>query len=348
MRDIFETISHWVSGNKPFALATVIRTWGSSPRGVGSMMAVSGESEVAGSVSGGCIEGAVIEEALKALHSGVPRRLSFGVSDETAWSMGLSCGGKIEVFVEKHLAFTGEAMERRIWHSLEQALRRNDPAILLTHLGAEKSRHLLFFPDGSQVGDWGDMNRAAGEQALQNYRARRSEALQIEAEPVFVQVFPRKDRLIVIGAGHICIPLLKFARELDFETIVIDPRKTFAAVERFPEPPDQLFCSWPDEVLSRIELNGDTRAVLLTHDPKIDDPALHILLKSEVAYVGALGSRKTHEKRCQRLEEAGFSVETIARIRGPVGLDIGAAAPAEIALSIMAEIVQIKNRRYNT
>ncbi len=345
MHDIFETISHWVSGNKPFALATVIRTWGSSPRGVGSTMAVSGETEVAGSVSGGCIEGAVIEEALKALRSGVPRRLSFGVSDETAWSVGLSCGGKIEVLVEKHPAFSGEATERGIWQALEQAFRRNDPTILLTRLGGEESRHLLLFPDGSQIGDWGEMNRAAREQALQNYRARRSEVLQIEAEPVFVQIFPRKARLIIIGAGHISISLLKFSRELDFETIVIDPRKTFAAAERFPASPDQLLCSWPDEALSEIALNDDTYAALLTHDPKIDDPALHILLKSEVAYVGALGSRKTHAKRCKRLEEAGFSAETIARIRGPVGLDIGAATPAEIALSIMAEIVQTRNRR---
>lgn len=344
MRDIFETITHWVSGNKPFALATVIRTWGSSPREAGSMMAVSGETEVAGSVSGGCIEGAVIEEALRVLQSGVPRRLSFGVSDETAWSVGLSCGGNIEVFVEKHPAFSGDAAEQRIWQSLEQALRGNRPAILLTRLAPEKYCHLLVFPDGAQIGDWGYLNRAAREQALQSYRARRSEALLIENEPVFVQVFPRKDRLIVVGAGHISVPLVKFARELGFETIVIDPRKTFAAVERFPAPPDQLCCSWPDEALTEIQLNEDTCAVLLTHDPKIDDPALHILLKSEVAYLGALGSRKTHQQRCQRLKEAGFSEDAIARIRGPVGLDIGASAPAEIALSIMAEVVQTRRK----
>lgn len=345
MRDIFQDISEWVAAGDAFALATVVKTWGSAPRQAGSAMAVAGDMRVAGSVSGGCVEGAVIEEARKVLKDGIPRLLNFGVSDETAWSVGLSCGGKIEVLVEKHLAFSGDESERRIWQTLREAIGSNQPAILLTHLDPEKHRHLLIFPDGSQIGDWGYLNAAANRQALENYRRRQSECVVIEGEPVFAQVFPRKSRLLIIGAGHIAVPLVKFAKELDFETLVIDPRKIFASIERFPIPPDELRCDWPQTALTETDVNEDTHAALLTHDPKIDDPALHILLNSKAAYIGALGSGKTHQKRCQRLREAGFPEEAISRIRGPVGLDIGASTPAEIALSIVAEIVKGKGLR---
>jgi len=177
---------------------------------------------------------------------------------------------------------------------------------------------------------------------LENYQHRQNEQVLLEDEPVFVQVFPPKGRLIIIGAGHISVPLVKFARELDFEVVIIDPRKIFAAADRFPVPPDDLLHQWPQEALPQMDLNEETCAVLLTHDPKIDDPALHLLLNSKARYIGALGSGKTHQKRCERLQEAGFSEAAIERIRGPVGLDIGAGTPAEIALSIIAEIVKVK------
>ena len=164
-------------------------------------------------------------------------------------------------------------------------------------------------------------------------------------EAVFVQGFPRRDQLLIIGAGHITIPLVQFAAPLSFETAVIDPRRVFSSIERFEVAPHQLFSQWPGEVLSGLDLTDDTYAVLLTHDPKIDDEALHVLLKTPVAYIGALGSRKTHAKRVERLREAGFSTAEIERIKGPAGLDIRAKAPAEIALSIMAEIVAAKRSR---
>lgn len=345
MQDIFDSIAKWVADGEVFALATVIKTWGSAPRQAGSAMAITGDVKIAGSVSGGCIEGAVIEEAQKVLESGTPRLLQFGVADETAWSVGLSCGGKIEVFVEKHIASSADESERRIWQTLEDAILQNRPCILLTRLTPEKYGHLLIIPDGSQVGDWAYLNAAANRQALENYRRRQSERALIEDEPVFVQVFPRKDKLIIIGAGHISLPLVKFAKDLDFEVVVIDPRKIFASTERFPVPPDELLHRWPQEALPQIELNEETCAVLLTHDPKIDDPALHLLLNTKAFYIGALGSGKTHQKRCKRLREAGFSEAAIQRIRGPVGLDIGAGTPTEIALSIMAEIVKDRKNR---
>jgi xanthine dehydrogenase accessory factor len=342
MKDIFQEISGWIAGEEKFAFATVIKTWGSAPRQPGAAMAVTQDLRVAGSVSGGCIEGAVIEEAQKVWEDGKPRLLNFGVSDETAWSVGLSCGGKVEVWVEPHIAFSADKTEKRIWQTLEKVIRQNQPCILLTRLISEKHDHLLVFPDGSQIGDWAYLNAAANRRALENYARRETERVLIDGEPVFVQVFPRQDRLLIIGAGHISVPLVKFAKELDFELVVIDPRKIFAAAGRFPVSPDKLLHQWPQEALSQVDLNEETCAVLLTHDPKIDDPALHILLNSKVVYIGALGSRKTHQKRCERLRKAGFSEETIARIRGPVGLDIGAKNPTEIALSIIAEIVQVK------
>lgn len=345
MQDIFGNITQWIADKKVFVLATVVKTWGSAPRQAGAAMAITADMKIAGSVSGGCIEGAVIDEAQKMLESGTPRLLRFGISDETAWSVGLSCGGRIEVFVEKHLAFSADESEQRIWQTLKGAILQNRPGILLTRLTPEKHGHLLIFPDGSQIGDWAHLNAAANRQALENYQRRQSEQVLIENEPVFVQVFPRKDRLIIIGAGHISLPLVKFAKELDFEVVVIDPRKIFAAASRFPVPPDELLHQWPQEALPQMDLDEATCAVLLTHDPKIDDPALHLLLNSNARYIGALGSGKTHQKRCERLREAGFSEAVTERIHGPIGLDIRASNPTEIALSIIAEIVKVKRSR---
>jgi xanthine dehydrogenase accessory factor len=345
MRDIFQEIKNWIDHKEIFALATVIKTWGSAPRQPGAAMAITQDMRVAGSVSGGCIEGAVIEEAQKMLRDGTPRLLNFGVSDETAWSLGLSCGGKIEVWLEQHIAFSADETEKTIWQTLEKAVDQNRACVLLSRLIPEKHGHLLVFPDGSQIGDWGYLNAAANRQALESYARRETKRVLIEGEPVFVQIISRKDRLLIIGAGHISLPLVKFTKELGFEVLVIDPRKIFAAAERFPVSPDELLHQWPETALPNIDIDEETCAVLLTHDPKIDDPALHILLNSNVAYIGALGSRKTHEKRCARLREAGYKEEAIARIRGPVGLDIGANTPTEIALSIAAEIVKVKRSK---
>ncbi len=345
MEDIYKDIQPWLTQNKPFAIVTVTKTWGSAPRGAGSTMAVTADMQVVGSVSGGCIEGTVIEEAQTVLKTGVPKMLTFGVSDETAWSVGLTCGGKVNVLVEKYPAFSDDSHAREIWQALDTTIKNNQPAILLTKAEVEQYSHLLVYPDGSVVGNWGAQTEEAINLALTAYESRNSGEADVEGSAICVNIFPRKDRMIIIGAAHISIPLVKFAKDLDFEVIAIDPRKIFATPERFPVPPDQLRSDWPDEVLPQLSLNDDTYAVLLTHDPKIDDVALHILLKSDVAYIGALGSKKTHAKRVNRLQEAGFSETEISRINGPVGLSIGAKTPQEVALSIIGEIIQVKRNR---
>jgi xanthine dehydrogenase accessory factor len=258
------------------------------------------------------------------------------VADEKAWSVGLSCGGEVSVWVEPHWAFSAPA----IWQELRACVAQRRPAVLLTQL--QPAPPLLVEPDGRVTGDWGSLTQAAVRAALEAYQQRESQRLEVGGVPVFAQVFPRPAQLLLIGAGHIAVPLVQFARALDFETIVMDPRRVFASQVRFPIPPHRLLAEWPHERLSSWDLNEDTYAVLLTHDPKIDDPALHLLLKAPVAYIGALGSRKTHAQRCARLQEAGFSPEEIARIKGPIGLDIRARTPAEIALSIMAQVVAVR------
>lgn len=326
---------------QPFALATVVHTWGSAPRPAGAMMLVGENKEIAGSVSGGCVENAVIEEALQVMQTGEPRLLEFGVSDETAWSVGLACGGKIKVFVEK---VTGDAAG--LWEEILKAWQQNRPCLLVKDLSTSASRRgdFLIFPDGRQMGSPGKIGPEMREAAEHFFNIRKSGLQEVEGKPFFFQLFPARSRLLIIGAAHIAVPLVKFARALDFEIILIDPRRIFADSQRFPDAPDRILPRWPAEALKNLEINEDTYAVLLSHDPKIDDGALHILLRSNAAYIGALGSRKTHAKRCDRLKKDGFSEAEISRIHGPVGLDIRAATPEEIALSIMAEIVKTKNR----
>lgn len=342
MLDIFKQICEWVDAGENFALATVAQTWGSSPRQIGSSMAIRPDSTVIGSVSGGCVENDVIEIARQVLNTGKPHLAEYGVSNETAWSVGLTCGGRISVLIEIHPAFATNTTEVEIWPELRSSLANGKPAILLTQWPEAEARHLLVFQDGKHIGDWQESTSLAIDLAISQYRSRQSATIELEGQRTLVQIFPKPDRLVIIGAAHISIPLVGFAKKLGFSVIMIDPRRIFANASRFQEQPDQMIAEWPQEVLPGLEVDADCYAVLLTHDPKIDDPALHNLLETDVRYIGALGSRKTHEKRRDRLKEAGFSDEQIARIRGPVGLDINAKTPEEIALSIMAEIVQVK------
>ncbi|MBC8259915.1 MAG: XdhC family protein [SAR324 cluster bacterium] len=348
MRDIWTEQLSWLDSGQPFVLARVIKTWRSAPRKSGAGMLIGSGMKVAGSVSGGCIEGAVIEEALDVLESGESRTLSYGVEDELALSVGLSCGGEVTVLLEKHWAFSIDLNTRIIWDTLQNCIRNNKPAILISPLptesgsSAENQSPLLVLPEGENVGLQQNREEVIAL-AEGTYNERENKIVEIGGNEFFIQVFPRRDQLLIIGAGHITIPLVRFAKELDFLTVVIDPRTVFANPERFPVPPDQLISKWPDDVLPDFPLNDDTYAVLLTHDPKIDDPALHILLKNNLPYIGALGSSRTHAKRCARLEEAGFNADTIAQIKGPAGADIGAQTAAEIALSMIAEVVAAKH-----
>ncbi len=343
MRDVLPTVMQWLERGHRLVMARVITTWGSSPRGVGSVMIIRDDRQVCGSVSGGCIEGAVIQAAETVLTTGRPVVLEFGVDDERAWSVGLSCGGRIRVLVEPHFNFTGRAEDRQIWNRLITALDANEPALVLTWLSPRQYHHCLVLnPDRSPSGKPLSPNL---QKALPTFwQQQRSRVITVDGEEIFLHFFPRKPVLLLIGAAHISLPLIKFARELEFVTIVVDPRKLFASGERFEVLPDVLDNRWPQEALRELPLHEETYAVTLTHDPKIDDPALEILLRSSVAYVGALGSRRTHERRIKRLLQAGLTKDQLKRIHAPVGLPIDAQSPVEIALSIMTQIVQKRNQ----
>ncbi|MBV6458859.1 MAG: putative xanthine dehydrogenase subunit A [Fimbriimonadaceae bacterium] len=275
-------------------------------------MGVREDGVVVGSVSGGCVEPAVMQAAIDSLASKSSTLLDFGsLSDESVWEVGLSCGGRIRIFVQP------EPYHSEAWQDFAERIDRDEPVSLVTDLSG----------GGSWIAEPGEFTESV--------------AIEREGRELFVQVFGPRNRLVIIGAVHIAVPLIKFARELGFETVLIDPRLALSAPERFPVPADHTIVAWPEEALSQVDLNGRIYAAVLTHDPKIDDVALTVLLRSKVAYIGALGSRVTQEKRRRYLDSQGFSESDLERIHGPIGLDIGARSPEEIALSIMAEIVQV-------
>ena len=339
MKDLFQNIENFSKKEKPFAIATVIQTWGSAPRPIGSAMIVSEDLEMAGSVSGGCVEVAILRQVTDVLKTNKPKRIAFGVTDEEAWAVGLSCGGQIEVFIEPFLAQNDPQM----WSILRGCLLKNKGAVLLTKLNDEASEHLLVMPNGEVLG--GNTDDFLINNALRAYSERKTQTVEsVDGTSWFLQVFAPNAKLVIIGAAHITVDLVHLAHYFGFETIVIDPRGIFAEKTLFLTQPDQVHIDWPAEVLPDLTLDAYTFAVLLTHDPKIDDQALHILLKSDVAYIGALGSRKTHEKRVKRLKEADFSEDDISKIHAPIGVNIAAKSAREIALSIVAELVKIKNK----
>ncbi|MEL6923258.1 MAG: XdhC family protein [Bacteroidota bacterium] len=341
MQDIFSAIQNWAKDNKKFSIATVVKTWGSAPRLVGSSMAISNQKEILGSVSGGCVEGAVIKKALPIIDNGQPELLHFGVADEEAWAVGLSCGGKIDVFVESFLTTADDAMEQQIWQALQHCVQHNKGCVLLSRMAGVTSAHALVQADGTVLDNL--QKEGLVEAAQRAYQERKNQIIEVEGVSYFAHVFQPKSRMLIVGAAHISVDLVDLANQFGFETVVIDPRGIFSNNTEFHNPPAHIHRDWPAEVLPSYQLDAYTYAVLLTHDPKIDDQALHLLLKSKVAYIGALGSRRTHAKRVTRLTEAGFSESEIARIHGPIGVDINAKRPKEIALSIMGEVIGVRN-----
>jgi xanthine dehydrogenase accessory factor len=341
MKELLPTINDWLEKEKPFAIATVTKTWGSSPRPVGSSMIISNEMEMAGSVSGGCVEGAVIKAAMPLIEQGTAENLAFGVSNDEAWTVGLSCGGQVDVFAERFVAFDERAEEKEIWKKLNHCLQNNEACILLSRIQSGKSHHLLVLPDGEVLGK--NHDEFIIQEALRAYGERKNQIIEWKDESYFAHVFPRKSQMLIIGAAHITVDLVQLAKMYGFEAIVVDPRGIFTNKTQFLVAPDQLFEEYPSEVLPDFELDPYSYAVVLSHDPKIDDNALKILLKSKVAYIGALGSRRTHEKRSNRLKKAGFTDEDLARIHAPIGVSINAKSAKEIALSIMGQIIKVKN-----
>ncbi|MEM6628928.1 MAG: XdhC family protein [Bacteroidota bacterium] len=340
MLDIISGLQDWTQKGKRIALATVTKTWGSAPRKVGAALAISEDMEMLGSVSGGCVEGAVVKEAMEVLNTGVPKSLSFGVTDENAWEVGLSCGGEVHVFLEPFL--TEQSEGNLLWEEIQRCISENEGCVWISKMGGVKSFSSVVQPESKLLGS--AIDHSVQSLALEAYGQRKSGIIQKEDQNYFAHVFPRKSQLLIIGAAHITVDLVDLAQQFGFECIVIDPRGIFSEKTQFRVPPDQLFVDWPAEVLPNFTLDAYSYAVLLTHDPKIDDQALHILMDSNVAYIGALGGRKTHKKRVNRLQEAGVEEEKIARIHGPIGMDINAQTAQEIALSILGELIQAKNQ----
>ncbi|MCY4185130.1 MAG: XdhC family protein [Rhodobacteraceae bacterium] len=300
------------------AIATVTQTWGSAPRPIGSQLAINLAGEIVGSVSGGCVEGAVVAEALDTMETRKPILLEFGVADEDAFAVGLACGGKIKVVVEPIAGPLGITEE--ILHELVTCRSENTPAIVKTSLDNWES---TVIPYGSPY---------MTEELLNALELDRSGMI----DDTFINVFNPPLKLIVVGGVHIAQPLIQIARHSGYQTMIIDPRESFGSKARFPG--ERISNEWPDEIIREISPDLRTAVVTLTHDPKIDDPAILEALKTPAFYIGCLGSTRTHAKRLARLREKAVVKDQLARIHGPIGLDIGSRSPAEIAIAIMAEI----------
>ena len=308
-----ETALFWHKSGKGAVLATVVETWGSAPRRIGGQLVVSAEGEMEGSVSGGCVEAAVIFEAMDALETSQSKLLEYGVSDGDAFAVGLACGGRIRILVEP----VGSVLLVEMLEELV-ACRASRRAVAYCVNVETQERRLAYNGFETRM----RMDRSGFEEDGQTFIAVHNPPL----------------RMAVVGGVHIAQALTPMAQTAGFDPIVIDPREGFGSPARFPGI--KIINEWPDEALRDLGKDHRTALVLLTHDPKLDDPALAFALKSKYFYIGALGSKRTHAQRVERFKEKGFSETDIARIHGPVGLKIGSATTAEIAVSILAQIVQ--------
>ena len=330
--DILAKAARWQAEGKGVALASVVNTWGSSPRPIGSYLVADDTGHFQGSVSGGCVEGAVIGEARAAIKDHKPRLLSFGVTNEQAWDVGLACGGKVEIFVS---AVDGKEPSL---DAVLAAARAKQPLALVTDLASGQQTMVSEVQSNGALA-LSDSVRAAAAQAL---ATERSATLEDNGRRYFINVLSPPRRLAVVGAVHIAQQLVPMAAMAGYDVTVIDPRSSFASDARFPGV--KLVSDWPDEALKDFAPDRRSAVVTLTHDPKLDDPALAAALRSHCFFIGALGSRKTHASRLQRLKEQGFSEAELARIHGPVGLGIGAVSPAEIAISILAQMTDVLHK----
>ncbi len=361
MIDLLPHIEEWHALGEEIALATVIRVVGSAPRPVGARMVVSSAGRMAGSVSGGCVETTVYEEMMDVLAGGPPRVLHFGITEDMIWDVGLACGGSIDLLVHR--------LDPSLAATLADCVKRKQPVALTTvvsggaaiggsgigDLGIGKSA--LIAQDGVLVWppSWPpnhelrttDYESRISKPAQQMLAARAERGAVLELAPgfqVYFEPFVPALVLVVVGGVHVAMPLARFAKELGFYVIVVDPRAKFANRERFPDA-DEVLVEWPDEAFGHLDVGGATYVVLLTHDPKIDEPTLAAALSTEAAYIGAIGSRGTHAARFERMKKWGITVEALERVFAPIGLDLGGRTPEETALSIIAEVVAVKNGR---
>lgn len=329
MSDVDAPLDHaraWLRDSRAVALATVVETWGAAPRPVGSHLAVNAKGEFAGSVSGGCIENFLISEALDVIADGAPQLITYGVSDDQAREVRLACGGTIRIYVE------------RITDRLAlDALIQNRPVARVVDLASGASALI------DETGNSGDLalDAEAVATARRFLRAGASERIAVNGRDLMVVSYMPPWRLIIIGAVHIAQVLAPMAAMTGFAVTVVDPRPAFSRPDRLPGV--AVLVSSPDRALDDLKPDACTAVVALAHDPLLDDPALKAALASPAYYIGCLGSRGNHAKRLDRLRSAGFSGDDLARVHGPVGLDIGARSPGEIAVSILAEAIAVRH-----
>ena len=350
MKELLDTLQGWQGEGIDVGRAVVVRTFGSAPRPEGAVLLYAADGRIAGSVSGGCVEGAAAEEIETARTTGRARVIRYGISDEEAWDVGLACGGTIDVLVEPTVP--SAAVDAAIaslgagGHGAAVITPLPDdspPAAFGQHTpgaGAPPEPELVVHDDGRLDGTLGDaaLDAELVADALEALKRGLSRTVEVGGRALFVEVYPVRPRLVVVGAVEVARSLVRLARELGFETVVIDGRSSFATPERFPDV-DRLVVGWPDEVADEIGLGPNDAVAVLTHDVKFDEPAIVEALRRRCRYVGAVGSRKTQGDRRQRLLDAGVTRDELDRLRGPVGLDLGGRAPAETALAILAEVV---------
>lgn len=320
-------LRRWIEGGEQLALVTVLRATGSVPCPLGVCMVVSRSGGVWGSISGGCIDGDVVTQAQEVLASGQPRRLCYSAPDDEVVSIGLACGGSLELYIEPLAA---------VHRSVLDVLEKGEACGLATRLAGG---HLVATSRGPIVGD---SALFAGLAPL--FPGPAAFLHEFDGAEVFFQVFPAPPTLTIIGAVEIAVFLTQLAQTLGFRVRIVDPRRYFLTEERFPTA-DELVSAWPGEVLQPEDLGPQDYVVILAHDSKLDLPALQIALRSRAAYVGLIGARATQAERRRALASLGFGAEELKRVHGPVGLDLGGREPAEIALAILAEIIAVRHNR---
>jgi xanthine dehydrogenase accessory factor len=335
MRAALEVCRRWAEEGSQVAAASVVAATGSTPRREGSRLLVSSAGDIWGSVSNGCVEGDVTAHAARVLATGRSHLAAYGISDEFAFSVGLSCGGSIQVFVEDWTELPG---------LLAGVLAEGFVGALATVVeGRGEGAHGLLDRDRGWVA--GDLPASLGErlapEAAAAVDAERCPLVASEGSRVFLETISPRPRLLVFGAGHAAEVLTPLAAAAGFRVTVCDPRPALAVREKYPAAAEVLV-GWPDQLLPAVAPDRRTFAVVLAHDPKIEIPLLPLLLAGPVRYIGILGSRRTHAARVERLTAEGWPTDQVARLRGPVGLDIGAVTPEEVAVSIVAQLVAVR------
>jgi xanthine dehydrogenase accessory factor len=340
MRELLSTIDAWRTEGRGFGRAVLIRVFGNGPRPEGATLLVADDGSIAGSVSGGCVEGAAAEEVARARGDGCSRVIRFGISDEQAWGVGLACGSTIDVLIEPELR-----------PEIETAARQSAGAAIVIPLPAdspgddggahpisngEPADVIVIKPGGGAAhGEIADAARTLVDR-------RRSGVVALEGEQFFIETFAPPPRIVVFGAVQAAIPLVRIAHELGYRVVVADARAAFASRERFPDA-DDLLVGWPDEVADQVSLAPDDAVVVMSHDPKLDEPAIVAATRAGCRYIGAMGSKRTQASRRQRLLAEGLTEEELSRFHGPIGLDLGGREPGEMALAILAEVVAERN-----